>query len=166
MTDASTHTDRISPWSLLGVSPEDDPATIRSAWRALVRSYHPDLARTDRAAANRKLAEINAAFDAVCDHEATRCRLDAARRAESARRAEARRRAEAARQSKAARDADAARKAEAAQRERAFASSLKIHAQSWSRADRLAACAARLAFGRARRVLDSGPASHRAAIYL
>lgn len=51
--------------NLLGVDWMADDATIRKAWRALVRSYHPDLARRDRDAANRRLAEINAAYDVV-----------------------------------------------------------------------------------------------------
>lgn len=52
-------------FDLLGIAPDSDAATIKKAWRALVRSYHPDLARSDREAAGRRLAEINAAFDAV-----------------------------------------------------------------------------------------------------
>lgn len=49
----------------LGVSPGDDHACIRSAWRAMVRRYHPDRIKGDKAAANRLLAELNAAYDAV-----------------------------------------------------------------------------------------------------
>lgn len=49
----------------LGVSPDADPAQIKAAWRALVRTYHPDRMRGDTAAANRRLAELNAAFDLV-----------------------------------------------------------------------------------------------------
>ncbi|OSP53839.1 molecular chaperone DjiA [Pseudoruegeria sp. SK021] len=30
------------PYDVLGVSPEDDPAEIRTAWRELVRQTHPD----------------------------------------------------------------------------------------------------------------------------
>lgn len=54
---------------LLGVSPDADRATIRKAWRALVRTYHPDQARGDKVAANRRLAELNAAFDLVIAHQ-------------------------------------------------------------------------------------------------
>jgi len=53
-------------FDLLGVSPDSDPATVKKAWHVLVRSYHPDMANTDPQAANRRLAEINAAYDAVC----------------------------------------------------------------------------------------------------
>ena len=52
-------------FDLLGVPPGSDAATVKAAWRALVRSYHPDMAKTDPQQANRRLAEINAAFDAV-----------------------------------------------------------------------------------------------------
>lgn len=50
---------------LLGVSPDADTATVRAAWRALARRYHPDQVRGDRAEANRRLAELNAAHDLV-----------------------------------------------------------------------------------------------------
>jgi len=59
------HHSQKSPYELLGVSPDDDPAVIRRAWHAMIRAYHPDLAKSDRKEANRRLAEINAAFDAV-----------------------------------------------------------------------------------------------------
>jgi curved DNA-binding protein CbpA len=52
-------------FDLLGVPPDSEPELVTAAWRALVRSYHPSMARTDPEGANRKLAEINAAFDAV-----------------------------------------------------------------------------------------------------
>ena len=52
-------------FDLLGVSPDSDPDTVKRAWRALVRSNHPDMGQQDPEAANRRLAEINAAFDAV-----------------------------------------------------------------------------------------------------
>lgn len=52
-------------FKLLGVRPTDDPATIRRAWRALVRTYHPDQFRGDKAGANARLAELNAAYDVV-----------------------------------------------------------------------------------------------------
>ena len=52
---------------ILGVTPDADRATIRSAWRALVRSYHPDQFNKKRATANRRLAEMNAAFDLVSE---------------------------------------------------------------------------------------------------
>jgi hypothetical protein len=52
-------------FELLDIAPSDDEQAVRRAWRALVRSYHPDMAKDDPEGANRRLAEINAAFDAV-----------------------------------------------------------------------------------------------------
>lgn len=101
---------------LLGIRPTDDQVAIRRAWRQLVRRYHPDLARADRAAANRKLAEINEAFEIVMTAAAERKRADhrhAARAADVARRMAAARRAEARRQAE-AREAEAERRAQEA----------------------------------------------------
>ena len=58
-------TDLERAFEILGIAPTDDEAAIRKAWRGLVRSYHPDTARTDPEGANKRLAEINVAFDAV-----------------------------------------------------------------------------------------------------
>lgn len=55
----------LAAFGILGIPPDSTEADIRRAWRALVRTYHPDLAKTDPDAANRKLAEINAAVDAI-----------------------------------------------------------------------------------------------------
>lgn len=52
-------------FDILGVQPGSDDATLRTAWRALVRTYHPDMAKTDLKAANQRLAEINAAWDLI-----------------------------------------------------------------------------------------------------
>lgn len=52
-------------FDILGIPQDSDPKTVMAAWRALVRRYHPSIAKTDPQGANRKLAEINAAFDAV-----------------------------------------------------------------------------------------------------
>lgn len=83
----------ISAFELLGVAPDADDATIRKAWRALVRTYHPDMAKEDPAGANRRLAEINAAFDVVsacteADRQRLRRMMAEKRRAEEARRRE------------------------------------------------------------------------------
>lgn len=50
----------------LNVEPGCDDIVLRRAWRALVRTYHPDMARSDPARANARLAEINAAWDLIC----------------------------------------------------------------------------------------------------
>ncbi len=161
------------PWELLGVSPEDDRAKIRKAWRDLVRRYHPDLAGTDRDAANRKLAEINAAFDIVWDRDAARRKLEEDRKARAARKTEAARRAEAARHAQTARRAEHERRAraeDAARRDKAAREGAGRMAATrpagWSRADRLAAMTALQAFDRARRVFDGLPTNRRPAVYV
>ena len=55
-------------YSLLEVTPDVSDKEMRSAWRKLVRRYHPDLAKTDPEEASRRMADINAAFDAVAYH--------------------------------------------------------------------------------------------------
>ena len=156
-----TDNDRTCPWKLLGVSPWDSPAVIRQAWRALVRSYHPDLAGTDREAANRKLAEINAAFDAVTERDSI------IRRAEELRRAQAEKRAAAARRAEAQRRAEAARRMEEERTARAeMARMTLIRSASWNRADLLAARTARIAFEKALRVFESKPQSVCPTVYL
>ncbi|WP_298919022.1 J domain-containing protein [uncultured Roseobacter sp.] len=55
----------LNAFEILGVAPGSDDETIRRAWRALVRTYHPDMAKADPKGANRRLAEINAAWDLV-----------------------------------------------------------------------------------------------------
>lgn len=63
-------TTRQAALDLLGVQEGATEKEIRQAWRALVRTYHPDQARDDPEAATRKMAEINAAFDALMSGEA------------------------------------------------------------------------------------------------
>lgn len=55
-------------YQILGVTPEVSDKEMRTAWRKLVRSYHPDLARSDPEEASRRMGEINAAYDAVAHH--------------------------------------------------------------------------------------------------
>lgn len=57
-------------YSLLDVTPEVSDKEMRTAWRKLVRKYHPDLAKTDPEEAARRMADINAAFDALSHHRA------------------------------------------------------------------------------------------------
>ncbi len=62
------------PYIVLGVEPGASQATIKAAWRRLAREHHPDLA-TDEAArrrADRRMAEINAAYEAVREGPARR----------------------------------------------------------------------------------------------
>ena len=63
-------------FDLLGVSPDADSATIRSAWKALVRAYHPDQFAGNKAEANRRLAQINAAFQLTSDWSPEDARAD------------------------------------------------------------------------------------------
>lgn len=109
-----TDQDRRRAFRLLGIAPTGDKAEIRRAWRALVRTYHPDLARHDPAEASRRLADINHAFDLVM--ALPEGPSETKRRAEAQRRAEARARREAAR-SAAARQAAEAEAAEARRRD-------------------------------------------------
>ncbi len=113
---------------ILGVSAQDDPATVRAAWRRLVRIYHPDVAAGNRKQAAVRLAEINAAYDllraAGRDPKGgagaeSRRRAEAERQAEAWRRAGAARRAEEERRAETERAAEAARKAEADRKEAA-----------------------------------------------
>lgn len=63
--------DPCSPYQILGVHPDISDAELKLRHRALVREHHPDrLAASGvppelRCAANRRLAAINAAYDAV-----------------------------------------------------------------------------------------------------
>lgn len=57
-------------YALLEVSPDVTDKEMRSAWRKLVRRYHPDLCKTDPEEASRRMADINAAFDALALHRA------------------------------------------------------------------------------------------------
>ena len=62
---------KISIFELLGVRPEDERATIRSAWRRKVREMHPDVtprAGKEAGDTTADLAAINAAFDMLRDH--------------------------------------------------------------------------------------------------
>ena len=60
-----------SPYDVLGVQNDIDDQTIRNHWKRLVRTHHPDTLTADGmpeefiAAANDRLAKINAAYDAI-----------------------------------------------------------------------------------------------------
>lgn len=63
--------DAEDPYALLGVTPDDDDAAIRAAYRRLAREHHPDrliaagLPEEFLDMANRKMAAINGAFDRI-----------------------------------------------------------------------------------------------------
>jgi curved DNA-binding protein CbpA len=58
---------RRDPFLTLGLTPDASPAAVKSAWRRLARTHHPDLAADDRTAraATRRMAEINAAYESA-----------------------------------------------------------------------------------------------------
>jgi DnaJ-domain-containing protein 1 len=57
------------PYMVLDVDPSADDDTVRRAWQRLVSQYHPDklegVAPELRAQADRKLREINRAYDLI-----------------------------------------------------------------------------------------------------
>ncbi|MFW2587569.1 J domain-containing protein [Sagittula sp. SSi028] len=57
-----------SSFEILGVSPWDDYATIRAAYKRLVREAHPDASLFNRPQRSARLAEQNAAFDNLRNH--------------------------------------------------------------------------------------------------
>ena len=52
------------PYSVLGVSPTATDDEIKKVYRKLAKQYHPDI-HPDRAFAEKKMAEINAAYDRI-----------------------------------------------------------------------------------------------------
>ncbi|SNS33950.1 J domain-containing protein [Antarctobacter heliothermus] len=82
---------RIAPqqaYTVLGVTPEDDFATIRKAWVRLVKANHPDALGGDIDTATRRLSRINDAYDSLRWHNPQKLRIHQAREAQ--RRQEAR----------------------------------------------------------------------------
>jgi curved DNA-binding protein CbpA len=57
--------DGLDPYTVLQVSPGVDPEVIRAAYRALARRWHPD--HSTDAAADTRMAEINAAWEVLGD---------------------------------------------------------------------------------------------------
>jgi curved DNA-binding protein CbpA len=59
--------DAFDPWAILGVSPDADPATIKAAWRARAREFHPDryasAGPADRERAAAHMTAVNVAYD-------------------------------------------------------------------------------------------------------
>lgn len=64
-----------SAYDILGVSPQDDFATIRRAWVALVKANHPDALGCASEDAARRLARINDAYDALRWHNPEKVRI-------------------------------------------------------------------------------------------
>lgn len=55
------------PHEVLGIDRDASQATVKAAWRRLAREHHPDLAAdsSERRDATRRMAEINAAYQAL-----------------------------------------------------------------------------------------------------
>lgn len=53
-----------NPYGVLGVSPDATDDEIKKAYRRLAKQYHPDI-HPDREFAEKKMAEINAAYDQI-----------------------------------------------------------------------------------------------------
>ena len=62
----------VDPYQVLGLGRDADEATIKAAWRRLVRENHPDrmiaqgMPEEAIGLANNEVAAINAAYDAIC----------------------------------------------------------------------------------------------------
>lgn len=65
-------------YRVLGVMPGADEVVVRAAYKALAQRYHPDRFAGDPAEANRRMAEINAAF-AILGDPVKRAAYDAER---------------------------------------------------------------------------------------
>lgn len=50
-------------YAILGVVPSAEDVVIRAAWKALAQRYHPDRVAGDGAEANKRMAEINEAYN-------------------------------------------------------------------------------------------------------
>ena len=61
---------------LLGVLPTAEPIVIRAAYRALAMKYHPDKWTGDKATAERRMREINKAYEILSQ---SRARYDSIR---------------------------------------------------------------------------------------
>ena len=62
-------------YGTLGVLPTAEPIVIRAAYRALAMKYHPDKWTGDKATAERRMREINQAYEILSD-ERSRARYD------------------------------------------------------------------------------------------
>lgn len=80
----------VDAYGVLGVAPTATQAELKAAHRALVRRHHPDLVPpAQRSAADRRVRDINVAYELVRDRE-VRIRYDRLRRLHTARETTAR----------------------------------------------------------------------------
>lgn len=63
----------MDPYEVLGVSPDADEETVKKAYRALVKKYHPDKYINNPLAdlAAEKMKEINKAYDMIVNKQTT-----------------------------------------------------------------------------------------------
>ena len=63
----------MDPYKVLGVSPDADEETVKKAYRALVKKYHPDryMNTPMQDMATEKLKEINEAYDMITNKKTT-----------------------------------------------------------------------------------------------
>ena len=59
-------------YSILGILPSAEIETIQAVYRALSKKYHPDVARGDVVSAEKKIREINEAYEVLSDVEKRR----------------------------------------------------------------------------------------------
>jgi preprotein translocase subunit Sec63 len=50
-----------APYRVLGVDPSAEEEVVKAAWRAKAKLYHPD-----RSGSDKKMAEINQAYESIC----------------------------------------------------------------------------------------------------
>jgi curved DNA-binding protein CbpA len=56
-------------WSVLGLEPGADPATLKRAFRAQARRWHPDLNANDPVAEERSQVDSNPCISVAKNHE-------------------------------------------------------------------------------------------------
>ncbi|MEM9320834.1 MAG: J domain-containing protein [Pseudomonadota bacterium] len=91
-----TKSELLLAYDILGLKPGVGEYDVRRARLNLVRSFHPDTYQGDKGAADRKLAQINAAYDDVMAHlkrHGAQVRMDVSGDAADAQKAKARARA-------------------------------------------------------------------------
>lgn len=154
-----------TPFQILGVSVRDDHATIRAAWKRLVKANHPDRCPADAARLTRRLAELNAAYDKLRNHVpftagkpqardfAAEMAAEAARKARAE--AAAKVQADAAARARAKAEAQAAAEARARRAAAEAAAQAARRAKPLSTAEAQAVAAATRAFSSARAALDA-----------
>jgi hypothetical protein len=66
---AVSHNDRVDPYAVLGVRPGSTESQVAAAYKELAKRWHPDRGAGEEG--ERRMAEINAAYDSLRTPEAT-----------------------------------------------------------------------------------------------